>query len=318
MKAIFQTAYGSPDFFELRETDRPKIKDNEVLVKVHATALHAGDMFFMHGVPKMVRLMAGLPKPKKYVPGYDVAGQVEAVGKKVTQFKPGDEVFGSGQGTCAEYACVKENNLVSKPANLSFDQAAAVPTSALAALQGLRDIGKIKSGQKVLINGASGGVGTYAVQIAKALGGEVTGVCSTKNIDMVRAIGADHIVDYTQSDFTRGEQRYDLILDQVANYSLSDCRRALTPKGIHIPNSGNSGLGYVIKSFISSLFIAKQGSTYLSVPKNEDLVTLRDLIEAGKIKPVIDKTFPLDKITDAFRHLEEVHASGKVVITVSP
>ena len=316
MKAIVQTGYGSPDFFELREIDKPAIKDNEVLVRVHAAALHAGDVFFMRGVPYMVRLSAGLPRPKNYIPGYDVAGQVEAVGKKVTQFQPGDEVFGAGKSTCAEYVCVKEKNLLPKPANLTLEQAAAVPTSALSALHGLRDAGKVQPGQKVLINGASGGVGTYAVQIAKAFGAEVTGVCSTRNLDLVRSMGADHVIDYTKEDFTQGEQRYDLILDQVANHRLSDFRRALTPQGTHLPNSGHSGLGYIIKAFISSLFVRQQGPPYVSVPKNPDLVVLKELVESGKVKPVIDRTYPLSETPEAFRYLDQGHARGKVVITV--
>lgn len=316
MKAIFQTGYGSPDFFELKEVDKPAIKDYEVLVKVHAAALHAGDLFFMRGVPKMVRLAAGLLRPKNYIPGYDLAGKVEDVGKKVSQFQLGDVVFGSGQSTCAELVSVKEKNIISKPASLTFEQAAAIPTSALSALHGIRDIGKVQKGQKVLINGASGGVGTYAVQISKALGAEVTGVCSTRNVDLVRSIGADHVIDYTQMDFTQSGQKYDLILDQVANHSLSACRRALTPQGMHIPNSGNSGLGFIIKALISSLFIGQQGRTYLSVPKKQDLVFLKDLVETGKVKPVIDRTYSLSKTSEAFRYMEEVHASGKVVITV--
>jgi NADPH:quinone reductase-like Zn-dependent oxidoreductase len=211
---------------------------------------------------------------------------------------------------------VKEKNIISKPASLTFEEAAAIPTSALSALHGIRDIGKVKKGQKVLINGASGGVGTYAVQISKALGAEVTGVCSTRNVDLVRSIGADHVIDYTHMDFTQSGQKYDLILDQVANHSLSAFRRALTPQGMHIPNSGNSGLGYIIKALISSLFIGQQGRTYLSVPKKQDLVFLKDLVETGKIKPVIDRTYSLSKTSEAFRYMEEVHASGKVVITV--
>ena len=316
MKAIIQTGYGSPDLFELREIDKPVIKDKEILVKVHATALHAGDVYVMRGVPYMVRLFAGLPRPKSYVPGYDVAGQVEEVGKNVKQFQPGEDVFGAGQRTCAEYVCVKEEKLSHKPGNLSFSQAAAVPTSALSALHGLRDVGKVQAGQKVLINGATGGVGTYAVQIAKALGAEVTGVCSTRNLDLVRSIGADHTIDYTQTDFTQSGQLYDLILDQVANHSLSACRRRLTPQGIHIPNSGNSGMAYIINALISSLFLRQQARTYLSVPKKQDLVFLKELIESGKVKPVIDKTYPLSDTPKAFRYLEEVHARGKVVISV--
>lgn len=316
MKAVIQTGYGSPDYFDLIETKKPEIKDNEVLVKVHAASLNAGDVYCMRGVPFMIRLMAGIPKPKKYTPGYDVAGLVEDVGKKVREFKPGDEVFGSGQNTCAEYASIKEKNLVLKPENLSLEQAATIPTAALTALQGLKDIGKVQRGNKVLINGASGGVGTYAVQIAKAYGAEVTGVCSTRNLDMVSSIGADHVIDYMQTDFTKSEQRYDLILDQVTNHSMSACRRALTPAGKYIPNSGNSGMGLIIKALILSLFLQQQKRSFYSIPKKADLITLKDLIEAGKVKPVIDKTYPLSKTSEAFRHLEEVHASGKVIISM--
>jgi NADPH:quinone reductase-like Zn-dependent oxidoreductase len=316
MKAIVQNGYGSPDVLELKEIDRPVVKDDEVLVRVHAAALHAGDYFVMRGVPYLTRMSAGWPKPKNYVPGYDVAGQVEAVGKDVMRIEVGDEVFGACNGACAEYVCVGENNLVPKPANLTLEQAAAVPTSALAALHGLRDAGKVQPGQKVLINGASGGVGTFAVQIAKAFGAEVTGVCSTRNVDVVRSIGADRVIDYTQEDFTQSEQRYDLILDQVANHSFSDCRRALTPQGTYIPNSGHSGLGYVIKAFVLSLFVRQQGRPYLSTPNNEDLDVLKELIEAGKVTPVIDRTYPLSETPEAFRYLDEGHAQGKVVITV--
>jgi NADPH:quinone reductase-like Zn-dependent oxidoreductase len=316
MKAIVQNEYGSPDVFELKEIDKPVVKDDEVLVRVHAAALHAGDVFAMRGVPYLVRMSAGWPKPKNYVPGYDVAGHVETVGKNVEQFQPGDEVFGACTGTCAEYACAAEGKFVLKPANLMFEQAAAVPTSAVTALRGLRDAGKVQPGQKVLINGASGGVGTFAVQIAKAFGAEVTGVCSTRNADMVRSIGADHVIDYTQEDFTQGGQGYDLILDQVANHSLSDCRRMLTPQGTHIPNSGHSGMGYIIKAFVSSLFVRQQGRPYIAIPNNEDLVVLNEFIEAGKVTPVIDRTYPLSETPEAFRYLDEGHAQGKVVITV--
>lgn len=316
MKAIIQTGYGSPDLFELRVVDKPVIKDNEVLVRVHAASLHAGDIFILRGVPKMVRLIAGMPKPKNYIPGLDVSGWVEAVGKKVASFQKGDEVFGTGQGTCAEYVSIKELNLVHKPANIPLEQAAAIPTSALAALQGLRNIGKVKAGQKVLINGASGGVGTFAVQIAKAYGAEVTGVCSTRNLDMVRSIGADHVIDYTQSDFTQSGPHYDLILDQITNHSLTACRSTLTPQGKYIPNSGNSGLSHIIKALILSMFLPQQGRTYLSMPKHPDLLVLKELIESGKVKPVIDLTFPLSETSKAFRYMEEVHASGKVLISI--
>jgi NADPH:quinone reductase-like Zn-dependent oxidoreductase len=245
-----------------------------------------------------------------------VAGHVEAAGKNVEQFQPGDEVFGTCKGTCAEYVCAGENNFLPKPANLTLEQAAAVPTSALTALRGLRDAGKVQPGQKVLINGASGGVGTFAVQIAKAFGAEVTGVCSTRNVDMVRSIGADHVIDYTQENFTQSGQRYDLILDQVANHSLSDCRHALTPQGTHIPNSGHSGMGYVVKAFVLSLFVRRQGRPYVAIPNKKDLVVLNELIEAGKVTPVIDRTYPLSGTPEAFRYLNEGHARGKVVITV--
>jgi NADPH:quinone reductase-like Zn-dependent oxidoreductase len=264
----------------------------------------------------MVRLSAGLPKPKNHIPGFDVAGYVEAVGKNVTQLQPGDEVFGAYKNTCAEYVCAGENHFLPKPVNLTLEQASAVPTSAVSALQGLCDEGKVQPGQKVLINGASGGVGTYAVQIAKALGAEVTGVCSTANLDLVGSLGADHVIDYTQEDFTQGKERYDLILDQVANHLLSDCRHVLTPNGKHIPNSGSGGFGYIIKAFVSSLFLRQQRRPYLSVPKNEDLVVLKELIEAGKVKPIIDRTYALSEICEAFRYLDKGHARGKVVITL--
>jgi NADPH:quinone reductase-like Zn-dependent oxidoreductase len=212
--------------------------------------------------------------------------------------------------------CASENNFLPKPVNLTLEQAAAAPTSAIAALLGLRDEGKVQPGQKVLINGASGGVGTFAVQIAKALGAEVTGVCSTKNLDIVRSIGADYVIDYTQENFTQSVQRYDLILDQVANHPLSNCRRVLTPKGKHIPNSGNSGLGFIIKAFVLSLFLRQQGRPYIAIPKNDDLAVLKELIESGKVKPVIDRTYPLSEIREAFRYLDQGHARGKVVINM--
>jgi NADPH:quinone reductase-like Zn-dependent oxidoreductase len=316
MKAIVQNGYGSPDVFELKEIDKPAVEENDVLVRVHAASLAAGDYFAMRGEPYMVRMTVGWPKPKNYVPGYDVAGQVEAVGQNVTRFQPGDEVFGACQATCAEYVCAGEDKFALKPAPLTLEQAAAVPTSAVAALLGLRDAGKVQPGQKVLINGASGGVGTFAVQIAKAFGAEVTGVCSTRNVDMVRSIGADHVIDYNQEDFTQSGGRYDLILDNVANRSFSDLRRTLTPQGIIIPNSGHSGLGYVIKAFVRSAFVRQQGRPFIAIPNHEDLVVLKELIEAGKVTPVIDRTYPLSEIPEAFRYLNEGHARGKVVITV--
>ena len=318
MKAIVQTGYGSADGFEVKDIAKPQVKADEVLVRVHATALHAGDVFMMRGVPYFTRLVVGFPKPKGYVPGYDVAGVVEETGKSVTRFKPGDEVYGSIPRTCAEFACASEDKLERKPANLSLEQAAAVPTSAIAALRGIRDAGKVKPGQKVLINGASGGVGTFAVQIAKAYGAEVTGVCSTRNVDMVRSIGADHVIDYTQEDFTQGAERYNLILDNVANHPLAACRRVLTPKGKHIPNSGHSGMPYILKALVVSMFVRQQAGTYMATPKLGDLAELKQLIEAGKIMPVIDKTYSLCEFTDAMRYLDEGHARGKVVIRMEP
>ena len=317
MKAIIQTAYGSPDGFELRETAQPMIKKaDQVLVRVHAVALHAGDVFMMRGVPYFTRMVVGFPKPRDYVPGYDAAGTVESVGTDVTKFKPGDEVYGSFDHTCAEYACTSHGNLEFKPANLSLEQAAAVPTSAIAALHGIRDAGKVKPGQKVLINGASGGVGPFAVQIAKAYGAEVTGVCSTRNVDVVRSIGADHVIDYTQDDFTRGEARYDLILDNVANHPLSACRRVLTPTGLHVPNSGHSGMPYILKALVVSMFVRQQSGTYMATPKPGDLVELKELIEGGKVTPVVAGTYPMDEFSDAMRTLDEGHAQGKVVIRI--
>ena len=316
MKAIVQNDYGSTNVLKLKEVENPVVKENDVLVRVHAASLNAGDVFSMRGSPWLARFSVGFPKPKNYILGWDMAGHVQEVGNKVTQFKPGDEVYGSCSHTLAEYVCAAEDKFAMKPANLSFEQAAAVPSAAITALQGLRDVGKLQPGQKVLINGASGGVGTFAVQIAKAFGAEVTGVCSTRNVDMVRSIGADHVVDYTQEDFTQSGQRYDLILDNVANRSFSDLRRALTPQGIIIPNSGHGGMGYVFKAYLLSPFMHQQESPFMSTPNHQDLVVLKELIEADKITPVIDKTYPLSETPEAFRYLEEDHARGKVVITV--
>ena len=316
MKAIVQTGYGSPDVLQLKEVEKPTPKDNEVLIKVHAAAVNAGDYFSMRGSPWLVRIVVGFPKPKNYILGWDLAGQVKAVGKKVKRFQPGDEVFGSCNHTFAEYVSADADKFAMRPDNLTFEQAAAVPTAALTALKGLRDAGKVQPGQKVLINGASGGVGTFAVQIAKAFGAEVTGVCSTKNADMVLSIGADHVIDYTQEDFTQSGQRYDLILDNVASRSFSDLRRSLTPQGIIIPNSGHGGMGYVVKAYVLSAFMRQQGRMFMAVPNNEDLVVLKELIESGKVTPVIDRTYPLSETPEAFRYLDKEHAKGKVVITV--
>ncbi len=323
MKAIVQTAYGSPEVLELREIDRPTVGEGDVLIRVRAVGLHAGDYFIMRGVPYLARTAAGWPKPRdNYVVGLDAAGRVEAVGQGVTQFQPGDEVFaacsprGSGTGACAEYACVGHENVVLKPANLTFEQAAAIPVSALAALHGLRDAGKVQPGQKVLINGAAGGVGTYAVQIAKSYGAEVTGVCSTGNVEMVRSIGADHVIDYTKEDFTQGGPRYDLILDNVGNHSLSDCRRALTPTGVLLPNTGRAGLGYLLGAFVLSVFVRQQGAPFTSAPNHDDLVFLAELAERGKLTPVVGQTYALAETPEALRQIGEGHARGKTVVIV--
>jgi len=314
MKAIVQIGYGSPEFLKLKEVDKPVIEENEVLVKVYAAALNAGDLFSLKGSPWLVRFTVGFPRPKDYILGWDMAGRVEAIGDRVTQFKIGDEVFAACSHTFAEYVRAPESVLALKPTKLSFEQAAAVPTAGLTALQGLRNMGNLQPDQKVLVNGASGGVGTFAVQIAKALGAEVTGVCSTRNAEMVRTIGADHIIDYTKADFTKNGHGYDLILDNVANHSFADLRQALTSQGVIIPNSGHGGMGYVIKAFALSPFVDQVGSMYMAKPNSEDMVFLKDLIDAGQITPVIDKTYPLCDAPEAFRYLEEEHPRGKVVL----
>ena len=316
MKAIVQNSYGSPDILKLSEIDIPKIKDKEVLVRVKAAAIHAGDYFGVVGKPFIVRFAVGFPKPKNYVPGFDVAGVVEKVGKEVSEFKPGDEVFGEGKGSCAEYTCAAEDKLVLKPSNISFEQAAAVTVSGVTALIGIRDAGKVQAGSNVLINGASGGVGTFAIQIARAFDAEVTGVCSTKNVEMLKSIGADHVVDYTKEDFTKNKGQYDLILDNVANRSFSDCRRALSPAGKFIPNSGNAGMGYILKAFFLSMFLRQQGRPFVAFIKNKDLIDLKELLESGKVSPVIDRSYSLSETPEAMAYIGKGHARGKVVITI--
>ena len=317
MKAIVQNDYGSPDVLKLAEVAQPVMKDNQVLVRVKAVSINVGDMFAMRGNPWPTRLIAGFPKPKNYILGQDMAGVVEAAGASVTQFRPGDEVYAACSGALAEYVSVTEDKLAFKPASLTFEQAAAIPTGAITALKGLREVGKLQPGQKVLINGASGGVGTFAVQIAKALGAEVTGVCSTRNVDMVRSLGADDVVDYTRQDFTQNGRRYDLILDNVASHSFSEIMRVLTPQGLIVPNSGHSGMGYVFKAFLLSPFLRQLGSVYFAVPNGKDLTQLKEWLETGKVKPVIDRTYPLYEAPEAFRHLDKEHARGKVVIMVA-
>ena len=334
MKAIVYHEYGSPDVLELKDIDKPLVKDNEALVRVHAASVNRLDWHLVRGSPYISRLQAGLRKPKDSVLGADVAGQVEAVGKHVTKFQPGDDVFGSlfghGFGAFAEYVSVSDDLLELKPANLSFDQAAAVPVAALTALQGLRDHGRIEPGQEVLIIGASGGVGTFAVQIAKSFGAEVTGVCSTRNVDMVRSIGADQVIDYTQEGFTQGEERYDLIFETAGSHPPSEIRRALTSKGtlVLIGHGGSEGrwigpFGRLIRALVLSRFVSQRivsytgKPNYSSGPNKGDLPTLRELIEAGKITPVIDRTYSLKDTPEAIRYLEEGHTRGKVVITTS-
>jgi NADPH:quinone reductase-like Zn-dependent oxidoreductase len=316
MKAIVLNAYGGPEVLELKEVDQPAVTENDVLVGVHAAGLNAGDYFSMRGSPWLVRLNVGFPKPKDHILGWDVAGIVAEVGRNVTRFQPGDKVFASCESTLAEYACAPEGKFARAPANLTLEQAAAVPSASMTALHALRDHAKVRPGQKVLINGASGGVGTFAVQIAKAFGAEVTGVCSTRNADLVRSIGADYVIDYSEEDFTRSGLRYDLILDNVGNRSFSDYRQALTPGGTHLPNTGHGGMGYVIKAYIFSALMRQHARPFLSVPTAEDLLFINDLIEAGKVKPVIDKTYPMSETRDAFQYLEEEHARGKVVVVM--
>ena len=316
MKAIVQNAYGSSEVLTLKEVNKPAVKENDLLVRVNAAAVNAGDAFMMKGSPWLIRLYVGFPKPKNYILGWDLAGHVEAVGENVKRFKPGDEVFGSSNRTFAEYVSANADNIPVKPANLTFEQAAAVPTAALTALQGLRDKRRVEPGHKVLINGTSGGVGHFAVQVAKSLGAEVTGVWSTKNVDMVLSLGTDNVVDYTKEDFGRSGEQYDLILDNVANRKFSDLRRSLKPQGILVPNSGHGGMSYVIKAALLSLFIRKQGSLLMTKVNHEDLDVLSGLIISGKMKPVIDRTYPLSETPEAVGYVAEGHASGKVVITV--
>ena len=321
MKAIAQDTYGSAAVLKTRDIDRPEIGDTEVLIRVRAAGVNPADWAIMSGLPYIARPVYGLRKPKAAVRGTDVAGTVEAVGTSVTRFKPGDAVFGSANGSYADYAAASEDTLALKPANLNFEQAAAVPMAGLVALQALRNV---RAGQKVLVNGASGGIGTFAVQIAKSLGAEVTGVSSTRNVDLVRSIGADHVIDYTQENFTRGEQRYDFILDNVSNHSLSDLRRALTPTGTLVPNGGRfdnrwfaSG-GRLIRAHLLFRFVSRTLLTFIVSTKHEDLVVLQELIEDGKVTPVIDRTYPLSEASQAMGQVGEGHARGKTVITIHP
>jgi NADPH:quinone reductase-like Zn-dependent oxidoreductase len=321
MKAIVYHEYGSPDVLKCEETDKPTIGDDEVLIRVRAASVNPLDWHLMRGEPYIIRAMSGLRKPKPTRPGVDLAGQVEAAGRNVTQFQPGDEVYGASTGAFAEYVCAGENKLVLKPANLTFQQAAAVPVAAISALQGLRDKGRIQPGQKVLINGAAGGVGTFAVQIAKSFGVHVTGVCSTRNVDLVRSIGADHVIDYTQEDFTQSGQRYDLVYDCVGNHSLSAFRRVMTSRGNYVMVGGPAGrwigpMDRALKALLLSLFVSQNLSMFLASTNKEDLIVLKELIEAKKVTPVIDRCYTLSEVPEAVRYSEEGHARGKVVITL--
>ena len=323
MKAIVRDKYGSPEVLELRDIHKPEITDDEVLVRVHAAGVGRDVWHVMTGLPYPIRLAGyGLRAPKNAIIGSDVAGVVEAVGKNVSRFQPNDEVFGIGKGSYAEYVCAREDKLAPKPANLTFEQAAVVAICGLTALQGLRDHGRVEPGQKVLLIGASGGVGTYAVQIAKAFGAHVTGVCSTKKVEMVRSIGADHIIDYTQENFAEGEQRYDLILDIGGNSSLARLRRVLTLRGTLMIVGGETdgrwlgGTDRQLRALMLSRFVGQKLGTFVSSENHEDMIVLKDLIESGKLTPVIDRTYPLSETPEAIRYLEQGHARGKVLITV--
>jgi len=320
MKAIVRTQYGPPDVLQFTEVEKPTPKDHEVLIKLHAASVNPLDLFSMRGAP-LIRLIPGLRTPKHQILGCDIAGRVEAVGRHVKQFQPGDEVFGVTGfegGGFAEYVCAPEDKLALKPANHSFEDAAAVPIAALTALQGLRDKGRIQQGQKVLVDGASGGVGTFAVQIAKSFGAEVTAVCSTRNVDTARSIGADHVIDYTREDFRQSGQRYDLILGANAHHSIFDYRRALSQDGIYVGVGG--GLVQILQAMLLgpllSLIGSKKMRFFIAKINPKDLVFLKDLLEAGKVVPIIDRRYPLSGAAEALRYLEERHAQGKVVLTV--
>ena len=325
MKAIVYCDYGLANL-KLADVEKPTPADDQLLVKVRAASVNPYDWHFIEGTPKMIRLMGvGLRKPKDIRVGVDFAGTVEAVGKNVTQFKPGDDVFGGKGGAFAEYVCPRADRAVAiKPANITFEQAASVNIAGLTALQGIRDKGKVQPGQKVLINGASGGVGTFAVQIAKSYGADVTGVCSTRNVDLVRSLGADHVIDYTKEDFTKGEQRYDVILDNVANHSLSECRRVLTPNGKYVMIGGGRAneQGFVgvmfrpLKAMVMSPFVSQQMGMMMAELSQKDLTVLADLMQAGKVTPVIDRRYKLSEVPQAIAYVEEGHARGKVIITL--
>jgi len=320
MKATVYTHYGPPNVLKLEEVEKPTPQDNEVLVKVHAASVNTADWHILRGKPFLMRLMGyGLLKPKNTILGSDIAGRVEAVGRNVKQFQPDDEVFGNVRGGFAEYVCAREDAFALKPTNLSFEEAATVPLAAVTALQGLRAKGQIQPGQKVLIHGASGGVGTFAVQIAKAFGAAVTGVCSTRNVDMVRSLGADQVIDYTQKDFTKNGQRYDFIFAVNGYHAIFDYKRALSPKGVYVMIGGSMAAMFqamFLGPVVSMTGKQKMGSMGVARPNQKDLVFIKELLEAGKVVSVIDRRYPLGETAEAIRYLEEGHARGKVVITV--
>src|SRR3954453_20019558 len=321
MRAIVQDQYGSPDVLKLREVDNPVVKDDEVLIRVRAAAVNIGDWHLARGIPYVMRTVSGLRGPRREIPGLDMAGQVEAVGANVKQFRPGDEVFGWCRGAFAEYAHAAESNLLPKPANLTFEQSAAVGDSAFTALAAVRDQGKVQVGHRVLINGASGGVGTFAVQIAKSFGADVTGVCSTRNVDLVGSLGAGRVIDYTKEDFTKTERRYDVMLDLVGNRPLSDCRRALTPRGTYVLVGVSDlgrwfGLARQIKALLLSPFVRQRMRVFVVRHNREDLAVLKELVEAEKVAPVIDRRYELSEVSEALRHQGEGHVQGKIVIAV--
>ncbi|WP_329115574.1 NAD(P)-dependent alcohol dehydrogenase [Streptomyces sp. NBC_01353] len=326
MKAIVQDRYGSADVLEFKDIETPVPGDREVLVRVHAASVNARDWHVMRGDPYLARLVLGVRRPKAEILGTDFAGRVEAVGAGVTRLRPGDEVFGEAEGAFAEYMCASEDVVERRPANLSFEQAAAIPLAGTTALMGLRDLGGVRQGQKVLINGASGGVGTFAVQIAKASGADVTGVCSTRNVELVRSLGADHVVDYTQEDFATGTERYDLLFDLVGNRSLAECRRVLTPTGTLVLSGGGvfeggsvvGPMGLLLKGQLLSRFVRHRLLVLSASPGREKLAALRDLAESGSITPVIDRTYPLNEVPEAIRYMEIEHARAKVVVSSPP
>src|SRR5437764_7149662 len=324
MKAVVYCEYGLANL-KIEQIEKPTPTDDQVLVRVRAASINPYDWHFIEGTPKFIRLGVGLRKPKDTRLGVDYAGTVEAVGKNVIKFKPGDELFGGKGGSFAEYVCVRQDRLIAtKPANITFDQAGSADIAGVTALQAVRDKGKVQPGQKVLINGASGGVGTFAVQIAKSFGADVTGVCSTRNLEMVRSLGADHVIDYTKEDFAKGDQRYDVILDNVPNHSLSECRRILNPAGKYVmiggggPNDNRwiGPFGRLIQTLVVSPFVSQKMGMMMAQLKKSDLAILGDMMQSGKVKAVIDRTYKLSELPEAIRYLEEGHARGKVVITV--